>query len=200
MQRFITLFLVSIVSLLLNGCGTSNLTYSHQQLHLQTDDTFVQTKGRLIHRAYDSYGSLSIEQKVLQLEDGMVVYEDAQTDMQYEFEKAASESIKVVFDAKRTYIIYAKNNLYAYQLLLTNGKILNVIAQQDDSQQLRMVYGMSSQVLDRMLKTLDPAAKGTYYKKVITLEKPENAIKSRWNVRKVHFYPLVSPLPKMMAM
>jgi hypothetical protein len=200
MKKFAEFMLVGVAILMLNGCGSSNLTYNHQQLHFQIDDSFIQIEGKQLKRTYDSYGSLSIEQKVLQLMEGnIVVYENARTDLEYEFEKGISENIKVVFDARRTYIIYAKNHFYIYQLLLKNGQILNVIAQQDDSQQLRILYGMSSKQLNRVIKALDPHAKVAYYRKVITISKPENALKSKWNVHKVHFYPLVSPLPKMVA-
>jgi len=192
--------LASLTLFVLNGCGTSNLSYNDRYLTLQTDKAFVQLDGSLVKVRKDSFGSLFLIQKVLRLADGkMVVYEDAQTDSLYEFEPGITRSIKVIFDSKRTVIIYAKNHLVAYQLLLQNGQILNVIAQQDHSQRLRMVYGMSSVQLDKMLKALDPDAQRAYYRNVITLDKADRAILSKWNVQKVHFYPLVSPLPKMLG-
>ncbi len=201
MQKSVISLIVGVFLLLFQGCGSSNLSYSRQQIHLEIDDVFTQIEGKILQKKYDSYGSLFIEQKILRLKDGdIVVYENARTDLQYEFEKSIAETVKVVFDAKRTYIIYAKNNLFAYQLLLEDGNILNVIAQQDDSQQLKMLYGMSSRELNKILKALDSEAKPAYYKKTIKIVKPQNAIKSRWNVQKVHFYPLVSPLPRMMML
>jgi hypothetical protein len=187
--------------LALSGCGTSSLNYNKQQLTLQLDQAFIQLDSKLLLTEYDSYGSLTIRQKILQLkEHNIVVYEDARTDIEYEFEKSITQNIKVIFDAKRTYIIYAKNHLYAYQLLLPNGNILNVIAQQGYSQRLKILYGMQSEQFDSILKTLDPEAKPTYYRDIMTINVPQNAIQSRWNVQKVHFYPLVSPLPRMSAM
>ena len=192
--------LSGLILFVLNGCGTSNLNYNNRYLTLQTDKAFVQLDGNLVKVRKDSFGSLFLTQKVLRLADGnIVVYEDAQTDSLYEFEPGITRSIKVIFDSRRTVIIYAKNHLVAYQLLLQNGRILNVIAQQGHSQRLRMVYGMSSTQLDKMLKALDPDAQGAYYRNVITLDNTGSAILSKWNVQKVHFYPLVSPLPKFGA-
>jgi len=192
--------LTALTLFVLSGCSTSNLSYNNRYLTLQEDKEFVQLEGTLLKIRKDGFGSLFLTQKVLRLTEGnIVVYEDAQTDSLYEFEPSITQSIKVIFDSKHTYIIYAKNHLFAYQLVLHNGSILNVIAQQSYSQRLKMVYGMSSAQLDKMLNTLDPNAWKAYYRNVATLHKAESAILSKWNVQKVHFYPLVSPLPKMGA-
>jgi hypothetical protein len=50
-----------------------------------------------------------------------------------------------------------------------------------------------------MLKQLDPDAKGAYYKQVITLQDERHAIFSKWDTQKVHFVPLVVPLPRLMG-
>ncbi len=191
---------ISLILFALSGCATSNLSYNNRYVTLQTDKKFVQLDGRLIRVHSEGFGSLYLTQKVLRLAEGnIVVYEDAQTDSLYEFEPGITRSIKVIFDSRRTAIIYAKNHLFAYQLLLQNGRVLNVIAQQDYSQRLRILYGMSSAQLDKILKALDPNARHAYYRNVITLHKADSAILSKWNVQKVHFYPLVSPLPKLGA-
>ncbi len=149
----------------------------------------------------DGFGSLFLTQKVLRLNEGyVVVYENAITDIEYEFEPSLTKSVKVIFDAKSTIITYAKNHLYAYQLILKDGSILNVIAQQDYSQRLRMVYGMNSAQLDSILKKIDPNARKAYYRQVITTKDTNRAILSKWDVQKVHFYPLVSPLPRLLGM
>jgi hypothetical protein len=127
------------------------------------------------------------------------VYEDARTDMLYEFEPGIMRSIKIIFEAKGMIKVYAKSNLYAYQLILKDGKILNIVAQQADTQQLRFVYGLSTAQLNKILKQLDPDARGAYYKQVIRLQDEGHAILSKWDVQKVHFVPLVVPLARMMG-
>jgi hypothetical protein len=84
--------------------------------------------------------------------------------------------------------------------LLPHGKILNVIAQQEFSQRLKILYGRQREQFDSILNALGPEAKPAYYRDVMTINVPQNAIQSKWNVQKVHFYPLVSPLPRMVAM
>jgi len=126
------------------------------------------------------------------------VYEDARTDLSYEFEPPITRSIKIIFEAKSIIMVYGKSHLYAYQLILKNGKILNVVAQQGDTQQLKFVYGLSTSQLNQMLKQLDPDAASAYYKQVIRLQDEGHAILSKWDVQKVHFVPLVVPLARMM--
>jgi hypothetical protein len=195
------LFLASVLLVGLSSCATSNLSYKNQQLTLQNDKAFLQLDGKPLKVRKDGFGSLFLTQKVLRLAEGnVVVYEDAQTDSLYEFEPGTTRIVKVIFDAKRSIIAYAKNHLNAYQLILKNGKILNVIAQQDHSQRLKILYGMSSTQLDSMLKKLDPNAKRAYYRQTITMKDANEAIWSKWDVHKVHFYPLVTPLPKLVGM
>ena len=192
------LIFISIFILILSGCGMSNLSYNNQLLTMQVDKSHLQLDGELLKVRKDGYGSLFITQKVLRLDEGnVVVYEDARTDIEYEFEPSITRTVNVVFDSQSTVITYAKNHLYAYQLILKDGRVLNVIAQQDHSQQLRMVYGMSSKQLDLMLKKLDPDAKRAYYRQVITSKDTNGTILSKWDVQKVHFVPLVVPLARM---
>jgi len=191
--------LTAAVIFIVSGCGISNMDYNNQYLSLQTDKRSVERKGILLAVQKESYGTLYLVQKILRLDEGnIVVYEDAITDSLYEFEPGITRSIKVIFNARSVIIVYRKNHLYAYQLILQNGKILNIIAQQDEPQHLRMVYGMNSLQLDSMVKALEPDIKRAYYRQVITIKDTNKAVFSKWSVQKVHFYPLVSPVPKML--
>ncbi len=179
----------------------SNLTYNNHQLMLQINKKYLRLDGELIKVRKDSFGSLFITQKILRLDNGnMTVYEDAISDFLYEFEPSITRSIKVIFDARKVIIAYAKNSLYAYQLILQDGKILNVIAQQSGFQRLKMVYGMDSTQLDQMLKKLDINTKSVYYRDVIVTKNQNKAILSRWSVQNVHFFPLIVPLLRLIGM
>lgn len=180
----------------LSACGVSNIGYDQNRLSLQVEQNQVLLDATLLHKSRDNFSSLYITKKVLRLKDGnVIVYEDARTDMSYEFEPRTTTIMKVVFEARSIVMIYARNQLYVYQLTLHNGKVLNVIAQQDETQRLRFVYGMSSRQLNTMLKQLDSNAPVLPYKDVMLLKSVDSAIVSKWNTRKVHFYPLVVPLP-----
>lgn len=200
MKKIIRLTFVTIVILMISGCGMSNLSYNNKQLTVQVEKEYLQMEGTLLSERRDNFSSLFLSQKVLRLTEGnLVVYEDARTDLSYEFEPSITRSIKIIFEAKNMIMVYGKSHLYAYQLILKNGKILNVIAQQGDTQQLRFIYGMSTAQFNKMLKQLDPDAKGAYYKQVLKLQDERHAILSKWDVQKVHFVPLVVPLARMMG-
>ena len=200
MRTIIKLLVTTTATLMISGCGVSNLSYDNKQLTLQIEKEYLQLDGTLLSERRDNFSSLFLSQKILRLNEGnLVVYEDARTDLLYEFEPSITRSIQIIFEAKGMIKVYAKNNLYAYQLILKDGKILNIIVQQDDTQQLKFVYGLSTTQLNKMLKQLDPDAGGAYYKQVIRLQDERHAILTKWNVQKVHFVPLVVPLARMMG-
>jgi hypothetical protein len=197
MKQIITflLFLFFIV-----GCSTSsNIGYQNGFLYLQLEDVLVEMKGTPVAQKRTNFKSLFLEQTVLQTQEGnLLVYENARTDLSYEFEPTLMRTLDVVFETRKKIPLYIKAHLHAYQIILPNGQILNVIAQQNDSQQLKLLYGMSTQQLNRILRKLDPGAQKAHYGNVITLKDPEYAILTKWDDMKVHFYPLVVPLPRLM--
>ena len=201
MKKIIGSVLVIIVTLMISGCGIpSNLTYNNKQLTIQVEEEYLQLDGTLINERRDNFSSLFLSQKVLRLNEGnLVVYENAKTDLEYEFEPPIMHSIKIIFEAKSVIMVYGKGHLYAYQLILKDGRLLNVVAQQSDTQQLKFVYGLSTAQLNKIIKQLDPNARGAYYTQVIQLQNERDAILSKWDVQKVHFVPLVVPLAKMMG-
>ena len=199
MKKIIRLAFATIVILMISGCGMSNLSYDNKQLTVQVEKEYLQMDGALLNKHRDNFSSLFLSQKVLRLNEGnLVVYEDARTDLSYEFEPPITRSIKIIFEAKSVIMVYGKSHLYAYQLILKDGRILNIVAQQGDTQQLKFLYGLSTSQLNKMLKYLDPDTEGAYYKQVIKLQDEGHAILSKWNVQKVHFVPLVVPLARMM--
>ena len=200
MNKITKLLLTTTAILMISGCGMSNLNYDNKQLTLQVEKEYLQLDGTLINEHRDNFSSLYLSQKVLRLNEGNVaVYEDARTDLDYEFEPPIMHSIKIIFEAKSVIMVYGKDHLYAYQLILKDGRLLNVIAQQGDTQQLKFIYGLSTEQLNKIIKQLDPNAGGAYYKQVIRLQDERNAILSKWDMQKVHFVPLVVPLAKMMG-
>ena len=189
------LLLVLVALFTLSGCGTSNIAYVPQHLTLSMDEKRVSLPATLVKQKLENYNNLYITQRVLRLDDGsLVVYEDAKTDELYEFENTTTWITSVVFDAKKIYKVYTNSHLYAYQLLLQNNQILNLIVQQDDTQALRFIYGMSTKKLNEIVKSLDAHSVKAYYKDVVTIEDVAHALWSRWTVRKIHFTPLIVPL------
>jgi len=179
----------------LSGCGVSGIDHSQNRLSLQVEQNQVLLDADLLQKKRANFSTLFLSQKILRLKEGnIVVFEEARTDDLYEFSPPAMTSISVLFETSSIIRVYARNDLYAYQLALPNHQILNVIAQQDESQRLKFVYGMSNRQFNTMLKQLDPNAPIVPYKDVIRISSVKHAIISRWDIRKIQFYPLVIPL------
>jgi len=199
MIREITKLLVSLVLILLiSGCATSNISYKNEQLSLQINDSHLQIHGTQLKQHKENFSTLFLTQKLLRLDDGSIVmYEEARTDMQYQFEPTTTRSIGIIFDAKRVVKVYYNTLIYAYQVVLQDNRVLNVLATQGYDQKLNMVYGMSTEKLNSMLKNLDPNAKPVHYNNVINLSHEPTPFMSRWTTWKVHFIPLVIPIRSM---
>jgi len=199
MIREITKLLVSLVLILLiSACATSNISYKNEQLSLQINDSHLQIHGTQLKQHRENFSTLFLTQNLLRLDDGsMVMYEEAQTDMQYQFDPTTPRSIGIIFDAKRVVKVYYKALVYAFQVILKDNRVLNVLATQGYDQKLQIVYGMSTKKLNSMLKNLDPDAQPVEYKNVINLSHEPTPFISQWTTWKVHFVPLVIPLRRI---
>ncbi len=191
--------LVSIVLIfLISACATSNISYKNEQLNLQINDSHLQVHGRQLKQHKENFSTLFLTQKLLRLDDGSIVmYEEALTDLQYQFEPTTTRTISIIFDAKRVVKVYYNSLIYALQVVLKDNRVLNVLATQGYDQKLKIVYGMNTEKLSSMLKDLDSDAQPVYYKNVIDLSHESFPFMSRWTTWKVHFVPLVIPIRKM---
>jgi len=199
MIREITKLLVSLVLILLiSACATSNISYNNEQLSLQINDSHLQIHGIQLKQHRENFSTLFLTQKLLRLDDGnIVMYEEAQTDMHYQFDLPTTRSIGIIFDAKRVVKVYYNALIYAFQVVLKDNRVLNVLATQGYDQKLQIVYGMSTDKLNNMLKNLDPDALPVDYKNVINLSHEPTPFMSQWTTWKVHFVPLVVPLRRI---
>ncbi len=180
----------------ITACGVSTINYVPPTLTLQVEQNQVLLDAKELKRDVQYFRTLHISKRILALKEGnIVVYEDANTDLAYEFDKSTTSVIQTVFEARSVLKIYASNNLYGFQLRLANGRWLNVIAQQSESQRLRFVYGMSTKQFNTILKQLDPNAKSAPYMNVIVFRNAHHILLAKWTTMKVDFLPLVRPLP-----
>jgi hypothetical protein len=187
-----------VIIFLINGCATSNLSYSNKKLNLSINERSLQLDGVQLEEKHDNFSTLFLTQSLLRLEDGsIVVYEDARIDMQYRFDPSTPRSIKIIFDAKAVKKIYYSTSIYAFQVILKNNRVLNVLARQVYERDLKIVYGMSTEKLNSMLTKLDKNAQPAIINNVINLSHEPTPFISQWNIRKVHFEPLVVPSRRM---
>ena len=198
MFTIIKQILFTTVILFISGCATSNISYKNEQLSLQVNKSHLQVHGIKVDQNTKNFSTLFLSQNLLRLDDGsMIVYEDARTDMQYQFDPTAPRSIGIIFDAKRVVKVYYNALIYAFQVVLKDNRVLNVLATQNLDQRLQIIYGMSTEKLNSMLKNLDPDAQPVSYKNVINLSNESTPFMSQWTTWKVHFVPLVVPLRRM---
>lgn len=186
-------------ALLLSACSNpSKLSYKNEQLQIQVKNSNLQVHGTLLKQQRENFSTLFLTQNLLRLDDGSIVmYENAQTDMQYQFDPTTTRSIGIIFDARSVNKIYENSLLFAYQVILQDNRVLNIIVSQGYDQELIMVYGMTTSKLNSMLRKLDPNAPLAYYKNSIDLSKERNPLMSRWTTYKIHIIPLVVPLRRI---
>jgi hypothetical protein len=186
---------------ILSACSNSTLSYDKSKLNLRVDNVLLQVHGTQLKSNRENFSILFLDQKLIRLDDGsMVIYEYGRTDIAYEFAKTTRRTIDTVFDAQQIVEVYNKALVYAYQIVLPDGRILNAVVSQSYDQEISMVYGMSSEKLDKMLKRLNPLARPVPYRHAVTLEHEPNPLLSRWNTWKINFVPLVQPLPRFMRL
>ena len=199
MYKNIKLLSLLIFILLLNACSTpATLQYDNTNLSLQIKEKRIQVPSTQIKMNKENFSSLFLEQKLLRLDDGsLVMFESAETDMQYMFDPTTTRTISVVFDAVNVARIYEKDFIFAYQLVLKDRRVLNIIVSQGYDQELQMVYGMSTKQFVKALNRLGANVKSVPYLNAIELKNEPNPLISNWTTWKVSFYPLVIPVPRM---
>ena len=188
------LFFSAVAVLLLNSCNTADINYNGQQLVMRANNTVLQMDGKLMAKKSLNFRTLFLSQKTVRSKEGnLIVYEDARTDINYEFQFSLIHITQIVFDAVRIQLLYTTPKMQIFQLQLPNGKILNVMAQQNESQEIKYMYGMSAKQLDHILQTLKADVRYRPHRNVIQLRNTFSAVQSRWTDWKVHFVPLVVP-------
>ena len=188
----IHIIILSIVSILLSACSTSSLEYKNEKITIQTNDIALAIEGTSLLTQEDIFSGLRLSQTLLKLKDGDVIaYEYANIDLNYRFESLPILSLRILFDAKRMIKVYHKGALYAFQIQLKDNRLVNALVIQKYDQEFKMLYGMSTQKLNKLLKHLDANAKQAYYKNVFVLKESENPFLTHWTVKNVQLTPLV---------
>ncbi len=195
MTKIIKLFFFIIILLSFVGCQMSQLSYENNELGLQVDDNHISAKGTTLYHHTDNYANLFLSQRVLRLNNGSIVtYEEARTDSLYEFNLVPRLTIKAVFEAREVRQVYFKSSFYLIQLILKDGSVLNIAAEQFDDQRLAYVYGISTGELRKLLKKLGANEPYPLIENVRTLRNDQSALLSKWNTKKINFIPLVEPV------
>ena len=194
--------ILTISLIILSGCSvnTSNINYKNNIIQIEVSQTPISLKAQTVIKQTKNFVSLYLTQQILRLSNTeTIVYEKVRTNLEYEFEPTIYRILTILFEHTSFLPIYHQNHLYAYQLILPNKTIINLIAHQSDSQELNLLYGMSNKKLSSIIHSLDNNA---YIPKLLpTTKLPSNkkAFITKWNDWTVHFVPLVVPLARLMT-
>ena len=183
-----------LLLLLLYGCSVTTVTDRGNQIVINIENKSIKIDALLEKKYFHNFGNLYLTQKILKRADGSnIVYEKIRLDMQYEFNFSTTTTIQYIFETERSYKIYANRGLYIYQLLLSNGEVLNLIAEEFEDQSMTLIYGMSSSDIRDILNRLDDTAPKRLIDRVVILPNSQDAMRSIWNTQKIHFIPLIVP-------
>jgi len=178
------LYSLVLSTFLLTGCATSSLNLgADDTLTLTYDKQKLSARGLTLDKKYDRYPELELNQSILELDDDtLLVYEEVEADLAYQFQYSTPQSIEMIFDAKKYKLIYQRNNLYFFQLELKNSKYLNVIAQQSDMQSLTQLYGFSNKQMTKIISTVSEEEKKLQLNEdIIMFEHFEGSYISTWS-------------------
>ena len=133
-------------------------------------------------------------------EGRILFYEEARTELNYEFNFGGLYTVMYIFDDAQKYEeVYRKNNLRMVQIELKDKTRVNVLIQASDTQIISYVYGFSNHEFIKLARELaidsDTEVKQLTYQG-ITLTKSQKPV-TNWNDKIVYFAPLITPLRMM---
>ncbi len=188
-------FFYIFLLLFLGGCSVTTITHKNNHIAVSVDDKVIEIQSKTVSKKFTNFGKLYLLQKLLETNSGsIIVFEQIRLDDQYEFNFPTGTTIRDVFESREATHIYANNGLYLYQLLLPNGQILNLMAEEFDSQSMVLTYGMTTMQMRDLFKQLEATPTRGLIEKAVVLPRDKRAIKSKWNSKKIHFMPLITPL------
>jgi hypothetical protein len=190
------LYSLLLGTLLLTGCATSTLNLSDDTLTLTYDKEKLSAKGITVDEKFDRYPELALRQSIIELnDDTLLVYEDVQADITYQFQYSTPKSVEMIFEAKKIKTLYQRNNLYFFQLALKNGKFLNIVAQQSNMQSLTQLYGFSNEQIRKIIEKVSGEKKelNLHEENVVVFEKFEGSYLSRWSTKLIAIDGLMIP-------
>jgi hypothetical protein len=180
------LYSLLLSTFLLTGCATSSLNLgADDTLTLTYDKQKLSARGLTLDTKHDNYPELELNQSIIELDDDtLLVYEEVQADLAYQFQYSTPQSIEMIFDAKKLNLLYQRNNLYFFQLELKNGKFLNVVAQQSDMQSLTQLYGFTNLQMKKIINKISKEDKKLKLNEdIIVFEHFEGSYLSRWSTK-----------------
>lgn len=195
-MKAIALFFISILFI---GCTHSSLKLTKkEELVFNYNSSAFLLSSSIVDSKLLNYKDLFVKQYKLEDENSRVLfYEDARTELNYEFNFSGLYTVMYIFDDAKEYEeVYRKNNLRLIQLKLKDKKSVNVLIQASDTQIISYVYGFSNEeflkLATKLVENSDEEIKQLKYEGT-TLSKSQSPL-TNWNDKLVYFTPLITPL------
>ena len=185
-----------IIALFFVGCSRSSLTLTSQnELQLNYDDKTFLVSQNIVSDGYLNFKDLIVSQYKVTNDDGSVLFfEDAETDLLYEFNFLELSTVMYIFDDSKKYEkVYVRNNLSLVQIMMKNKSYVNVLIQANSSQIYSYIYGFSNEEflkIANMIKLEDTKIEPLKFQGVVfdKSSKPH----TNWNDLLVFFTPLIT--------
>jgi len=195
MKNFIILLLLGTLFI---GCTHSSLKLNKkEELTFNYNSSQFLLSNSIVEHTSLNYKDLFVEQYKLENQEGRVLfYEEARTELNYEFNFSGLYTVLYIFDNAQEYEeIYRRNNLRLLQIKLKDNSSVNVLLQASDTQIISYVYGFSNdeflQLAAKLAENPDEEVKQAKYQG-ITLNKSQKPV-TNWNDKLVYFAPLITP-------
>ncbi len=108
----------------------------------------------VIKKESKTFGNLKLKQYTIEYENEKLIFEEAMVDGLYEFNANPRSLISKLFDIENIHSIFVKNGLEALRLTLKSGERINLFMLQQDSNELRLLYGMSDKSFSEKVEKL----------------------------------------------
>ncbi len=156
---------------------------------------------KLIDSSFLNFKDLFVTIYKLEDKNGRVLfYEDARTDLNFEFRYLGLYTVMYIFNDRQHYdLVYERNNLTLIQLKLKDSRYINVMIQASDSQIYSYAYGFSNKEfmdIAKKIKVNDSDKIKKLEHEGIILNSSSKAL-SNWNDELVFFTPLITPFRSM---
>ena len=202
-MKFYSFILLTLVFLLLSACIPQSTIVLHDgSVVLQTDEynqIILHAQNRETRNRF--FSGLHLKQQILQGREGtFFVLETVNLDNDYEFRQTVKRTIEIVFETRNIHKILSSGTLDLYQLILSDGRVLNIIAQKEGIFTMKFLYGMDMSGFEHILKQLSTTMPKVYTDPLYIARHIEDAVVTKWDIVKVQFYPLVGRMPRLNPM
>ena len=147
----ILIIIVTAIFLVFYYSKSSSLTLTSKGVEIKLNNRTILLESIRNRVMPLTFSRLSVMQT--SLSDG-TYFEEAICEEGYSFEKNIQELIGKIFGATRVEELFSKGGIYGLRVHLKNGQVINLIAQNSSSKELKMFYGIPYEKFSNILNKI----------------------------------------------